>query len=137
MRFLATALCLLLIGASGPPVAVDTASGDWSRLQLLNQNGYDHLDTKVMARLYQIAKQRQCNLSGYDRSSLHFDMLFAAQFSPDGTLRRIVIPKLDCPEAESIIGGALLNMIEAGDYRPTGKSIHDGWYRGDLAFGFE
>jgi len=136
-RFLALTFCLALLGASNPPVAVESATGDWSRLQSLNQNGYEHLDAKVMARLYQIAKNGQCSLSGYDRDGLHFEMSFAAQFDPSGSVRRIVIPKLNCPEAEGIIGGALLAMIEAGDYRPTGKSTHDGWYRGEFAFGFE
>lgn len=135
-RFLASALCVALMGASVPPVAVETANGDWSKLPLLNQNGYEHLNTNVMVKLHDIAKHHQCQLSEYVGDRLNFGVSFAAQFDPDGTLRRIVIPKLNCPAAEGIVGGALLQMIQAGDYRPTGKN-QDGWYRGNFSFGYE
>ena len=49
-------------------------------------------------------------------------MSFAAQFSRDGTLNRIVMPKLNCPEAEGILGGVLLKMVQSGDYRPDGSN---------------
>jgi hypothetical protein len=63
-------------------------------------------------------------------------MSFAAQFGEDGNLHQIVIPKLNCPKAEAVIGGTLQEMIEGGDYKPTGQSP-SGWYRGDLSFNFD
>jgi hypothetical protein len=50
-------------------------------------------------------------------------------------LARVILPKLDCPEAESVAGGTVLEMIQAGDYAPTGKSVN-GWYQGTLGFSF-
>ena len=58
---------------------------------------------------------------------------FAAQFDRGGTLQRVVLPPLNCAEAEGIIGGALIEMMQGGDYRPTGKNP-DGWYRGQFTF---
>ena len=58
---------------------------------------------------------------------------FAAQFDPNGSLRQLIIPKLNCPKAEAVLGGALKEMIEGGDYRPTGQSP-GGWYRGEFSF---
>ena len=135
-RFLALPFLLALAAASAPPVTVEAAVGDWSQLPQLSNRGYDHLNTKMMVKLHEIASQKQCRLPGYLGNRLDLRISFAAQFDPDGTLRRILIPKLDCPEAEGVLGGALLEMMEGGDYRPTGKNA-DGWYQGKLTFGFE
>jgi hypothetical protein len=89
-----------------------------------------------MVRLHEIASGGQCRLPGYLGNRLDLRLSFAAQFDPDGTLRHVLIPKLDCPEAEGIVGGALLEMMQGGDYRPTGKNP-DGWYQGSFTFGFE
>ena len=135
-HFLALASAAILAAATAPDVTVVSSDGDWSRLPMLGQYGYDHLNTKVMVKLQQLVKQRQCQLPGYVNGRLDFGVSFAAQFNNDGSLHEIVIPKLNCPEAEGIVGGALLEMIKGGDYRPTGKNP-DGWYRGNLTFVFE
>lgn len=131
-------LSLLLAAASVPAAAgvtVETASGDWSKLPRLSQRGYDHLSEKMQAKLYEIAASKKCPsfVLNYDR--LDFRTSFAVQYGPDGSLSRIVLPKLDCPEAEGVVGGTLLEMLQAGDYAPTGKSPA-GWYQGGLGFSF-
>ena len=135
-RYLALPLFMALMAASAPPVTVEAATGDWSKLPQLSQRGYNHLNTKMMVRLHEIASHGECRLPGYLGNRLDLRLSFAAQFDPDGTLRRVVIPKLDCPEAEGIVGGALLEMMQGGDYRPTGRNP-DGWYQGSFTFGFE
>lgn len=129
-------LILALTTASTSPVVVETATGDWSRLPNLQVLGSDHLHTKVMVRLHEIASQGQCTLPGYSAGRLDLRISFAAQYDQGGSLQRIVLPKLNCPEAEGIIGGALLDMMRGGDYRRTGKS-REGWYRGQFAFSIE
>jgi hypothetical protein len=89
-----------------------------------------------MQRIWEIARERTCRIPGYSVGNLDFRMSFAAQYNPDGTVARLVMPKLDCPEAEGILAGALLEMIQAGDYRRTSDSP-EGWYKGSLTFGFE
>ena len=121
--------------ATSSPVAVQTADGDWSRLPSLEARGYDHLSSDYMTKLHQIASEGQCRLPGYDGNRLDMRLSFAAQYDAGGSLQRIVLPKLHCPEAEGVIGGALLDMMRGGDYRPTGKNP-EGWYRGNFAFSF-
>lgn len=134
-HLLALPLSAALAAASVPSVTVETAEGDWSNLPRLTHAGSDHLNTNAMVRLHEIASQGQCSLPGYSGRRLDLRLSFAAQFDPDGTLRRVVLPKLNCPEAEGIIGGAVLEMMKGGDYRPTGKNP-DGWYRGNFTFGY-
>ncbi|HEX8842940.1 MAG TPA: hypothetical protein VF757_11670 [Sphingomicrobium sp.] len=134
-RFLCLAALLGLTAASPAPVTVETATGDWSYLPSLSVRGYDHLNLKMMAKLHEIASHGQCTLPGYSEGKLDLRLSFAVQYDPKGTLQRVVLPKLNCPEAESVVGGTVLEMLQGGDYRPTGAN-EDGWYKGDLSFTF-
>lgn len=133
---LALPLAAALIAAAPSGVSVETANGDWRHLPSLNARGYDHLNSVMMAKLYEIAAEGRCKLPGFGTNRIDFDVTFAAQYDSDGTLRRIVIPKFNCSEAESVIGGTVLEMLQGGDYRPSGKSPM-GWYRGNFSFSFE
>lgn len=127
-----TVILAAAAGQASQPT-VETATGDWSQLPSLEARVSDNLSTKAMARLHAIATAGECQLPGYAKGQLVMRLSFAAQFDPGGSLQRILLPKLDCPEAEGIIGGALLKMVSGGDYRPTGKNP-DGWYQGQLNF---
>ena len=135
-RLLALPLFLATLAAAGPMPKVEVATGDWSQLPPLQSRNYDHLQSNVMQRLWEIAHTKTCTIPGYSIGNLDFRMSFAAQYNPDGSVARVIVPKLDCPEAEGILAGALVEMIQGGDYRPTGKS-EQGWYKGSLTFGFE
>jgi hypothetical protein len=113
---------------------VETADANWDQLPKLKQRSNDHLSNVAISRIHEIAEERKCQIPGASMRGLtQFEMPFAAQFQPDGTLTRVLLPRLGCPEAEGILGGILLKMIQGGDYRPTGKN-EDGWYRGELNF---
>jgi len=134
-RLSAAALLLAAISMPAAAVTVETAAGDWSNLPKLSQRGYNHLNEKMQAKLFEIAQSNQCPTVALKQGRLDFNITFATQYAPDGTLQRVVLPKLNCAEAESVVGGTLLEMIQAGDYAPTDKSPA-GWYRGGLAFSF-
>jgi hypothetical protein len=128
----------LLMGVSSTQaiaVTVEVASGDWSNLPQLSQRGYEHLNEKMQAKLYEIASTQQCPSFKLVQDRLDVRWSFAVQYAADGTLNRVILPKLDCAGAESVAGGALLEMLQAGDYAPTGKSVN-GWYQGTLGFSF-
>jgi hypothetical protein len=129
------ALLLSAVPAAAGAVSVETARGDWSKLPQLSQRGYGHLNEKMQAKLYEIADSKRCPSFVLNQGRLDFRMGFATQYASDGTLSRLILPKLDCPEAESVAGGALLEMVQAGDYAPSGKSLN-GWYQGTLGFSF-
>jgi len=130
-------LALLLTAVSVPAAAVtvESATGDWTKLPQLSQRGYEHLSEKMQAKLYEIAESRQCPAFALNQGRLDFRIGFATQYAPDGSLSRLLLPRLNCAEAESVAGGAVLEMIQAGDYAPTGKSAN-GWYQGTLGFTF-
>jgi hypothetical protein len=129
-------LALLLTSLPTPALtatpSVEVATANWSYLPLMKQRSNDNLSNKAIVRIHEIAKEGKCNI-GLRRGLLDFDMSFAAHFNPDGTLNRLVMQRLGCPEAESILGGVLLKMVQSGDYRPDGSN-QEGWYRGNLSF---
>lgn len=129
---LAAPLFLALAAASAPPVSVIAATGDWSNLPPIRDNGTDHQSKTLMMLLNEIATKHECALPGYTGTNFNFDVSFAALFDADGTVRQIIIPKLNCPKAEAVLGGTVQEMIQGGDYRPTGHST--AWYRGRISF---
>lgn len=130
-------IALMLQAAAGTTnnVTVEVASGDWSKLPQLSQRGYDHLDSKLRLKLYEIASSNQCPTFGLKQDRLDFRMGFAVQYDGSGSLKRILLPRLECPEAEGVAAGAVLGMLNGGDYAPSGKSPA-GWYQGTLGFSF-
>jgi hypothetical protein len=122
--------------ATEPLPKVETATGNWSDLPRLESRGYTHLDSNVMQRIWEIARERKCKIPGYVTGKLDLRLNFAVQYDPSGKLARVILPPLDCPEAEGIIAGALIDMVRGGDFRRKGESP-EGWYQGDLFFGFE
>ena len=133
MRLLALALLLAPVPAASA-TRVEVADGNWSFLPLMKQRGSDHLNNDALARIDEIVHDRSCTLPGQWGKNYDVTVSFAAHFSPDGTLNRLVMERLNCPEVEGLIGGVLLEMIKAGEYRPTGEN-DQGWYRGELSFG--
>ena len=135
-RLLALPLFFAMIAAAPPAPKVEAVTGDWSDLPALQSRGYDHLHSNVMQRLWELASKRQCVIPGYSLRKLDLRLSFAVQYSPDGSLARLVVPQMNCPEAEGLIAGAILEMMQGGDYRRVGTSP-EGWYQGSLTFGYE
>ena len=134
-RLSTVALLFAAMSMPAAAVSVETANGDWSNLPKLSQRGYNHLNEKMQAKLFEIAESGQCPAFALKQGRLDFNVTFATQYAPDGSLQRVVLPKLNCAQAESVVGGALLEMVQAGDYTPSGKSPA-GWYQGGLTFSF-
>ena len=117
-------LSMFLAAISVPAAAgviVESATGDWRNLPQLSQRGYDHLSGKMQAKLLEIAERQHCPSLRLVDGRLDFRIGFAVQYASDGTLARLVLPKLDCPEAEGVAGGAaeafesqLRQLIRAG-----------------------
>jgi hypothetical protein len=115
-------LLLALTAASAPAPKVEVADGDWSTLPALQNRGYDHLHSNVMQRLWELANQGKCKIPGYSMGKLDMRLSFAAQYNPDGSVARLILPRMDCTEAEGILAGAVLEMIQGGDYLRRGES---------------
>ncbi|HET9145371.1 MAG TPA: hypothetical protein VFN81_04695 [Sphingomicrobium sp.] len=136
-NILAAPLLLALIAATPPTPTVQVATGDWSKLPALEHGDYNHLSSAIMSKIYEIGRQNRCKLPGQYANHIDLSISFAAQFGPDGKLARLLLPQLNCPEAESWLGGTLVQSIQHGDFRPGRNVNPEGWYRGDFSFYYE
>lgn len=137
MRICAAPILLALVAASPAPT-VEVANGNWSGLPPLQHVSYSHLSLSIMSKLYEIGRQQKCQLPGQTGNRIDMSISFAAQFTPEGKLTRLLLPELNCPQAESWLGGTLVQAIEKGDYRPNPQEPNDhGWYRGEFNFYYE
>ncbi len=100
--------------AASAGVTVEAADGDWSKLPQLSQRGYEHLSEKMQAKLFEIAESKQCPSFLLRQGRLDMRIGFAVQYGTDGSLARVILPKLGCPEAEGVAGGAVLEMLQVG-----------------------
>jgi len=133
MKFvLAPVLLMALTAASAPPISVIAGTGDWSHLPQIRDNGSDHVSKNLMMALNNIAVKHECQLPGFQGTRFNFNMSFAALFDAEGNPLQLVIPKLNCPAAEALIGGTLKEALAGGDYRPTAKTT--AWYQGVISF---
>ena len=129
-------LAAALMAASPAQPVVEVANGDWSQLPALDFRGYDHLTSAAMSHIYRLGYEHKCRLPGMSGHHIDFNVSFAAQFAPDGQLSRLVLPKMNCPEAEAWLGGTLVQAIKRGDYRRT-ENNPEGWYQGTFNFYYE
>ena len=56
-----------------------------------------------MERLFEISQERSCRLPGQSQGQLNLRLSFAVQYESDGTVKRLILPKLNCPEAEGVL----------------------------------
>ena len=133
MKFvLAPVFLMALTAASAPPISVIAGTGDWSHLPQIGDDGTQHVSKNLILALNDIAMKHECALPGFHGTRFNFNMSFAALFDDNGNPLQIVIPKLNCPQAEAVIGGTIKEMLQGGDYRPTAKTT--AWYQGNLSF---
>ena len=64
MKYLLLFAAIGLTAASPQAVSVESANGDWSHLPALSARGYDHLNSVMMAKLYEIAAEGRCRRPG-------------------------------------------------------------------------
>ena len=127
------ALGLLVGSATTSAQTVSVANGKWGFLPELKRAGQHDITPNAVIRIHQLVASGECKLPGQTRKKLDMSVPFVVRYSPDGTAEQIVLQRLGCAEAEGILGGQVLELVKAREFRPTGVN-EDGWYRGTLSF---
>lgn len=132
MRLIALALLAAPMPAAAQTVLASEA--DWSYLPPMPQRANHHLTPEAITSIHQVIISGDCEIEGQSKRELDMSVPFAVQFDETGKVKQLVVRKLGCPRIEGIIAGALLEMIAADEYRPTGHNPL-GWYRASVSFG--
>ncbi len=136
MKFVLAALALAAVSVPAAAQTVLTAEGDWSGIPRMEFGTRSTLDSDVVDGVHRLVKTGECQLNGVSRRSIDMRVPFLIRFSSGGFVDQVVVRKLGCAKAESILGGAILEMAKAGSFRPTGQNT-TGWYRSELSFSYK
>ncbi len=122
--------------AAAPAAAqttVDVGTGDWSRIPEVRPRGHMQMADAQMDMIEQVAGQGRCNVPGLGARAVDISVPFLIRYGANGTVERIVLQDLRCPELEVALGAAVLHLARADEYRPRGHTV-PGWYRSEIAF---
>jgi hypothetical protein len=129
-------IALLMTAAPAAAQTITSAGGDWSQVPEIRARGLHRMSSESMDRIEELAKSGECSVPGLDRNRIDLTVPFVLEFAPGGELQKVVVRKLGCEQLESIMGGVILQLARAGEYKPTGEN-HLGWYRSELSFSLQ
>ena len=133
MRTLFLACAFLALAGPAAAQRVDVAEGDWSDLPTMRLTDMTTISPDVVVKVQELVTNGECALAGASKRRIDMTVPFLVRFSPSGAVEHVVLRKLGCAKAEGVLAGALLGMLKAGTFKPTGENL-TGWYRSELSF---
>lgn len=125
------AAALMFGAAQAPAATVEVGSGDWSQMPMLVKSGDVSPNARAVSAVHSLIEKDECRIPGQTKRKLDLSVDFLAQFKPDGQVDRVVLEKVGCSQIHSVLGGAVVELIQSGAYKPTGEN-RTGWYRGKV-----
>lgn len=130
-------MTILLIAAAAAalanPIPVESGRADWSAYPAARLAPRQLPTAAMVARVEAMLRERSCRLQGQRADAFDIDVPYLALVQPDGTLARVVVADMGCPELETLVGEVVLGRAQAGDFRPTGET-QARWYASNVNF---
>ena len=127
------AAALLLAAAPVAAQTIEVASGDWRNIPQMRAQVGAAVDSNAVAAIAEMVDRRECTIPGQRRGNLDMTVPFLVQYDAHGAIQRLVIHPLGCARAEGVLAGALLRLVEHGQFEPAGGR-REGWFRGEVGF---
>ena len=129
------AAALMMAASAAQAVSVESATGDWNEIPQL-KSAREPLSGPVVERLAELVEKGTCVIPGQSKKKLDMTVPFLVHFDRNGAADRIVLWKIGCDAAESVIGAALkVLVVDQGAFRSTGEN-QTGWYRSQVSFSY-
>lgn len=123
-------LAIAVLFAAPAYSQVSTATGNWENIPRVTKRGNQSYSAFAMTKL-DAALTSDCMKRERRNQIVDVSIPFLIEFGSDKSVKRVVVKKLDCPQAEALIGGVVLELAKTGEYRPTGENQAN-WYRGEI-----
>lgn len=127
----ALAAALLLGSVPAAAASVEVATGDWSNIPWAERRAYNIISGEAVDRIHKSFANGSCKMRGQTKNRVNLRVPFLVKFADDGSVDRIVVRKLGCPDVEAVLGSALLHQVKGGDYKATGEN-EALWYRSEV-----
>lgn len=123
---------LFAVTTSASAQRVEVADGDWSDFPTLEKSQTVSLGDGAMGDIDRLVAAGKCSKIG-NKKRIRMEIPFIAQFTPEGTVERVMLQRIGCPEVETIAANAALYAAKWGRIKP-GDSNAAGWYRGFVSY---
>jgi hypothetical protein len=135
MKMKRSFLALALLASAVPVAAqkVEVAEGDWSSMPMMRFVDLQSITPEAVVSIQRLVTSGECEIAGVSKRQVDMTVPFLVRFSPNGAVEHVVLRKIGCPKAEGILAGAVLGLLKAGTFKPTGEN-KTGWYRSELSF---
>ena len=127
----ALAAALLVGSVHASAATVEAAAGDWSNIPWAERRAYNIISGEAVERIHKSFADGTCKLRGQSKNRLNLRVPFLMKFGRDGSVERIVVRKLNCPDVEAVLGSSLLHQVKGGDFKSTGENDAL-WYRSEV-----
>ena len=129
------AAAFLLAAAPAAAQVIQSASGDWSDIPMMHPQPGAAVEPGYISAMSDLVVRGRCTFPGQDRGNVDLNVPFLVNFRDDGSVEEVVVHPVGCPNADRVVAGAVLRMIERGGYTPPGQR-RQGWFRGEIGFAF-
>ncbi|MBV8686110.1 MAG: hypothetical protein JOZ90_02865 [Alphaproteobacteria bacterium] len=133
MKHIAILLAAVALAVPAGAQTVETGRGEFSKFPQLRKKNIPYDYNRLIAWTSDILAKGECKLKGQRPNKFDIDVPYAALVEPDGTVRRIIIQEIGCPQLETMVGSTILDMVKRGDVKPTGQD-QAYWYGDRFAF---
>jgi hypothetical protein len=136
MKRIALLLAVTMLAVPAAAQTVQTGRGEFSKFPQLKKKNIPLDYNRLIAWTEEALSRGKCQLKGQRPKKFDIDVPYAALVEPDGTVRRIIIGEIGCPELETMVGSTIVEMVKRGDIKPTGQD-QAYWYGDRIAFARE
>ena len=133
MKIAACIATLAFVSAAAGAQNVDVGTGDWSAIPEVQPRGLVRMADAQMDLIESVGASGRCNVPGLGREAVDLMVPFLIRFNSEGSVERIIMRDLSCPELEVALGAAVVHLARANEYRLRSGSPA-GWYRSEISF---
>jgi hypothetical protein len=132
-RLILASLFVATAAAAAP--TLETGSGDWRNIPMLQARGAASVDTDVVTAMIALVDSGECAIPGQRPGRIDMNVPFLAKFDAQGMAERLVVRPVGCTRADGLMAGEVQRMVESRIFRPP-NGEQEGWYRGEIAFSY-
>lgn len=132
MRNILIAAAIATFALPATAQRIEVADGDWSDFPALAKSQTVNLGDGAMADIDRLVAAGKCDKIG-NKKRIRMEIPFIAQFSENGSVERVMLQRIGCPEVETIAANAAYYAAKGGMIK-AGTSNAAGWYRGLVSY---
>jgi len=122
---------MVLAAATSAPVTVGKFNESAFPKAIMRERRIPH--EELTARADIIMKAKACSFPGQSVDSYSVTVPYAVLVQPSGTVSKVIVHEVGCPDLEILTGQVANELSKAGDFKPTGAPGEQ-WYVSEVYY---